>query len=69
MRHRSANESEDFSLFQQQVPGAMFWLGVSNRERGYSGRPHDPGFVADEESIVIGARAMAAVLLRFLEGR
>jgi len=60
---------EDFSLFQQQVPGAMFWLGVSNRERGSSGMPHDPGFVADEESIVIGARAMAAVLLRFLEGR
>lgn len=59
--------SEDFAYFQQRVPGAMYWLGVSNSELGYTGMPHSPDFVADEESITVGAKAMAAVLLDFLE--
>jgi metal-dependent amidase/aminoacylase/carboxypeptidase family protein len=59
--------SEDFAYFQQHIPGAMYWLGVSNSELGYVGMPHSPGFVADEESIFVGARVMAAVLLDYLE--
>ena len=55
--------SEDFGSFQQQVPGVMFFLGVSNSEKGIVGMPHSPGYVADEESIFVGAKAMAAVIL------
>ncbi len=58
---------EDFAYFQQHIPGAMYWLGVSNSELGYVGMPHSPDFVADEESIFVGARAMAAILLHYLE--
>ena len=58
--------SEDFARYQQHIPGAMYWLGVSNAERGTVGMPHSPDFVADEESILVGAKAMAAVLLDFL---
>lgn len=58
--------SEDFAHYQQHIPGAMYWLGVSNSELGYVGMPHSPDFVADEESIIVGAKAMAAVLLDFL---
>ena len=58
---------EDFAFFQQQVPGAMYWLGVANSQLGYVGMPHSPDFVADEEAIFVGAKAMAAVLLDFLE--
>ncbi len=58
---------EDFAHYQQRIPGAMYWLGVSNAEQGYNGYPHSPDFVADEEAIFVGARAMAAVLLNFLE--
>jgi metal-dependent amidase/aminoacylase/carboxypeptidase family protein len=50
--------SEDFGAFQLVVPGAFFYLGV-----GPIGMPHSPGYVADEASIVVGARAMSAVLL------
>jgi len=39
---------EDFSFFQQEIPGALFWLGVSNSEKGIVGLPHSPGYVADE---------------------
>ncbi len=59
--------SEDFALYQQTVPGAMYWLGVSNPELGYVGMPHSPDYVADEESIFVGAKVMAAVVIDFLE--
>jgi len=58
--------SEDFGSFQEQVPGVMYYLGVSNSEKGWVGLPHSPGYVADEGSIEVGARAMAAVMLEFL---
>jgi metal-dependent amidase/aminoacylase/carboxypeptidase family protein len=61
--------SEDFGSFQAQVPGVMFFLGVSNPEKGTVGMPHTPNYVADDEAIFVGARAMAAVLLDFLESR
>ena len=55
--------SEDFGSLQDVVPGVMFLLGVSNSRKGWVGMPHSPGYVADEESIFIGAEAMAAILL------
>ena len=59
--------SEDFSRFQERIPGALWFLGVSNPERGIMGLPHHPRFAADEKAIGIGAKAMAAVLLDVLE--
>ena len=58
---------EDFAFYQQVIPGAMYWLGVSNSERGTVGMPHSPEYVADEESIMVGSKAMAAVLLDYLD--
>lgn len=58
--------SEDFGSFQDSVPGVMFFLGVSNADQGWVGMPHSPGYVADEEAIFVGARAMAAILLDLL---
>jgi metal-dependent amidase/aminoacylase/carboxypeptidase family protein len=55
--------SEDFGHFQARVPGVMYFLGVSNSARGLNGFPHAPDYAADEESIVLGARVMAAVVL------
>ena len=59
--------SEDFSFFQKEIPGVMYWLGVANAERGISGMPHSPDFVADEGAIAVGARAMSALLLAYLQ--
>jgi amidohydrolase len=61
--------SEDFGEFQRTVPGVMYFLGVSNAPRGTAGMPHTPNYVADEGSILIGARAMASVMLSRLSGR
>ena len=59
--------SEDFSQFQQHIPGALYYLGVSNSAKGTMGLPHSPMFVADEGAIVFGASAMSAILVDYLE--
>ncbi len=58
--------SEDFSHFLKRVPGAMYFLGVSNEKKGIVGMPHSPGFAVDEAAIGVGSRAMARVLVDYL---
>jgi amidohydrolase len=55
--------SEDFGSFQDQVPGVMYLLGVSNAARGWVGMPHSAAYMADDNAILFGARAMATVML------
>ncbi len=57
---------EDFAYYQQQVPGALCFLGVSNAARGIQGVPHAPFYQADDGAILVGARAMSNVLLDYL---
>jgi amidohydrolase len=59
--------SEDFGSLLVDIPGAMFWLGVANPEKGISGMPHAPDHAVDEAAIEAGAKAMAAVVWDFLE--
>lgn len=61
--------SEDFGSFQTEVPGVMYFLGVSNAAKGTVGMPHAPNYVADEGAILVGARAMTAVILDRLTTR
>jgi metal-dependent amidase/aminoacylase/carboxypeptidase family protein len=53
---------EDFALFLNEAPGAMFYLGVADAESGMNGAPHAPDFAADERAIGHGVRAMAGLL-------
>ena len=55
--------SEDFGSFQAEVPGVMYFLGVSNAAAGTVGMPHTDTYVADDAAILVGIRAMAAVLV------
>lgn len=59
--------SEDFGSLLDDAPGVMYFLGVSNAEKGIVGMPHSPQYVADEESISVGTRALAAVILNYLQ--
>ncbi len=58
--------SEDFSMYLQHVPGVFYWLGVASGSRGIAGVPHTPEFDVDEESILVGTRVMANLLLDYL---
>ncbi|MCU1311358.1 MAG: amidohydrolase [Candidatus Angelobacter sp.] len=59
--------SEDFSEFAQVVPGFYYRLGVGNKAKGITAGVHTPDFDADEDSLVIGVKAMSNVLLDYLE--
>ena len=59
--------AEDFSEFQQVVPGFYYFLGVANRERGITAGWHTAEYDVDEESLVVGVKVMSNVLLDYLE--
>jgi amidohydrolase len=60
--------SEDFSFFQQKVPGMFLFLGVTPRDRDPKTAPvnHSPLFFADESALPLGVRVMANLALDFL---
>ncbi len=57
---------EDFSLFQKEIPGVMFWLGVGNVERGIRSGLHTADFDIDEAALPVGVKTAAAILLDYL---
>ena len=59
--------AEDFSYFQQLVPGFYYRLGSGNKAKGIVAEAHTPQFDIDEECLVVGTRVMANVLVDFLE--
>lgn len=59
--------AEDFSFFQEKLPGAYLWLGVSNASKGITGGIHTPDFDLDEEALVVGVKTMSTVLMDYLE--
>jgi amidohydrolase len=60
--------SEDFSFFQEKVPGVFFMLGVTPKGTApvdiYAN--HSPRFFADEAALITGVRAMSNMAVDFL---
>lgn len=63
--------AEDFSVFQQNVPGLFFWLGTrpANQTPEQAPSNHSPLFYIDESGLPLGIRAMATVALDYLNAR
>ena len=65
--------AEDFSFFQQKVPGMFFFLGVTPKDRDLKTAPqnHSPLFFADESALPIGVRALTnlAIDYMFMQGK
>jgi amidohydrolase len=60
--------AEDFSYFQQNVPGMFFFLGVTPRDQDPARAPqnHSPLFFADESALPVGVRALANLAVDYL---
>ena len=58
--------AEDFSYFLEAVPGAFWFVGSQNPERGLVWGHHHPRFDLDEEAMAIGMESMVNVALRYL---
>jgi amidohydrolase len=59
--------AEDFSYFQQEVPGLFFFLGVTPPgQEATAAQNHSPLFYADESALPVGVRALAGLTVDYL---
>ena len=59
--------SEDFSAYQQVIPGFFYFLGVGNSAKGITAPLHTAAFEMDEDALPIGVKAMSNILLDYLD--
>ncbi|MFB3855577.1 MAG: amidohydrolase [Vicinamibacterales bacterium] len=62
--------AEDFSFYQQRVPGVYFFLGVApiGVDPSKAEPNHSPRFMVNEDALVTGVRALASVAADYLAG-
>jgi amidohydrolase len=58
--------AEDFSAYQQRVPGAFFFIGARNEERGIVHPHHHECFDIDERALDHGTRIFVAAAMELL---
>jgi len=61
--------ADDLAYFFEKVPGAYFWLGVSNREKNITAPAHSSKFNIDENSLAIGTAIMARAAEHYLTAK
>jgi amidohydrolase len=67
---KQTTTAEDFSLYEQRVPGMFFFLGITPKgtDPASAAPNHSPRFFVDEAALIPGVRAMANVALDYLQG-
>jgi len=62
--------SEDFSEYQKKVPGMFFFVGATDpkKDTASAAPNHSPAFIVDEAALAVGAQAMTALALDYLNG-
>lgn len=58
--------AEDFSFFQEQVPGLYFFLG-GLPEGGVASGHHTPDFFVSEDGLKLGVRTMASLVVDYFD--
>ncbi|KAL6585122.1 IAA-amino acid hydrolase ILR1-like 4 [Orobanche minor] len=58
--------SEDFSFFQEKIPGYFFFLGMKDETLENPAMPHSPYFRIDEGGLPYGAALHASLVVRYL---
>ena len=60
--------AEDFSYFQQQVPGMFYFIGITPKDQDMSKAApnHSQRFFIDESGLLQGTRSLAALAVDFL---
>jgi amidohydrolase len=59
--------AEDFSYYQQQMPGVFFFLGVRNESKKITAMVHTEYFDVDEDTLPLGVRALTLAALDYLQ--
>jgi len=60
--------AEDFSFYQQKVPGLFIWLGTrpKNQTAEEAASNHSPLFYVDESGLLLGVRALSHLAVDYL---
>jgi amidohydrolase len=60
--------SEDFSVYQRQVPGFFYFMGCTppDRDAGTAPSNHSPRFSVDESCLKLGVKTLGALALDWL---
>jgi amidohydrolase len=60
--------AEDFSFYQQKVPGLFFWLGTRpvNQTAEEAAANHSPLFYIDESGLLLGVKSLSHVAVDYL---
>jgi amidohydrolase len=60
--------AEDFSLYQQRIPGLFVFLGIvpEGKDPATAPRNHSPFFFADEAALPVGVRLLTSLALDWL---
>jgi amidohydrolase len=63
--------AEDFSFYQQKVPGLFFWVGTRPKDQTaeQAASNHSPKFYVDESGLLLGVRALAHVAVDYLKAK
>jgi amidohydrolase len=54
--------SEDFSSYQEKIPGSFLFIGCGNQEKGAVWNVHNPHFRIDEAALAVGVKAHIALV-------
>ncbi|MGH7671432.1 MAG: amidohydrolase, partial [Gemmatimonadales bacterium] len=62
--------AEDFSRYQERIPGLFFFLGITppRADQRTVAPNHSPRFFADEAALPVGVRALAHLAVDYLAG-
>tara|TARA_B110000090_G_C13330591_1_gene427119 strand:+ start:67 stop:1335 length:1269 start_codon:yes stop_codon:yes gene_type:complete len=63
---KATTGGEDFSYFQEKIPGVYFFLGGMTPGNTESFPHHTPDFVIDESGLLLGVKAFTQIALDFL---
>jgi amidohydrolase len=63
---RPSMGGEDFSAYQQRVPGVFAFVGAGNVDAGIAYPHHHPRFQIDERALDVGLRYLAAATVDLL---
>lgn len=58
--------SEDFSFYQEAIPGCFIFLGIENETLGKLEYVHSPYFRLNEDALPYGAALHSSLALRYL---
>ncbi|XP_051148103.1 IAA-amino acid hydrolase ILR1-like 4 [Andrographis paniculata] len=61
--------SEDFSFYQEIIPGYFFFVGMEDETLEHPVMPHSPHFRINEDGLAYGAALHASLAVRYLSDR